>query len=69
VGLGKGNGAITRCPTIDTSGVSAVKAWESKGLKIHTWTINKRPIRGVIVSEFWAWFDAHEVRHDVLSEN
>jgi hypothetical protein len=28
---------------------ATLKAWEEKGLKIHTWTINKRPIRGVIV--------------------
>jgi hypothetical protein len=24
---------------------NTLKAWESKGLKIHTWTINKRPIK------------------------
>lgn len=40
--------------------VDTLKAWESKGLKLRTWTINKRPVRGVIVSEFWEWFDLHE---------
>jgi hypothetical protein len=44
---------------------NTLKAWESKGLKIHTWTINKRPIKGVIVSEFWAWFDLFEKKEHI----
>ncbi len=42
--------------------VDTMQRYERKyGLRIHTWRIGGKNVRGVIVSEFWAWFDAHEV--------
>jgi len=41
--------------------VDTLLRWaDSFGLRIHIWRIGKQHIRGVIVSEYWAWFDAHE---------
>lgn len=42
--------------------VDTIERWsKAYGMKIRVWKIGKQPIRGVIVAEYWAWFDAHEV--------